>query len=737
MLNSRYPMFIWWGPELTNLYNDAYIPVLGARHPVGLGRSAPALWSDIWSVVGPQADAVLTEGRATWNEELLLLMERNRFLEETYFTFSYSPVPDDAGGVGGVFCACTEDTPRVLGRRRLRTLRLLAERAAEARTARGACEAAATTLAENRHDLPFALIYLLDSTGRRATLAGAMGLAEGGPASPLDIALDDPRAAWPFRQAAEVGGLVAVAGLGGRFGTMPGGAWPESARDAIVADGQPGTGDARGLCRRGHQPAAGVQARVGSSLALARARREAEASEARYRAIVEGQAEMVCRFRPDGTILFANGAYARALGTTPDALAGVDFWDFVVKDDQASVRRMLDELSPEAPAVRIENRFDTTDGPRWTLWTNRGLAFDEDGRATEVQSSGIDITDRRRAEDALRDAARRKDEFLAMLAHELRNPLAPLRTGLEVMKQPGASAEAVGRVRAVTERQLTNLVRLVDDLLDVSRISRGHIELRLARVELAGVIQHAIETVRPLIQRCRPRPDRQPSRRAAVPSRRRDAARSGVREPAPQRRGETRRPRRCVQRRPRREQHVRRATAAGGAGRGGVARRACRGVCPGCPPHPGRRRQRGRRHEPRHAAGHHGPRCPHDLRRRVRAQGGGAVPAARRAARPGHAGARWLRRGPPHSAGVMGPRRDARGADRLGAGGAQTPIGAGRLRSAPRQARRSQSTRGAAGVLTHAAAVAAVLTRASMVEAMRDASLATPWIIVDDIAWRK
>jgi CheY-like chemotaxis protein len=98
---------------------------------------------------------------------------------------------------------------------------------------------------------------------------------------------------------------------------------------------------------------------------------------------------------------------------------------------------------------------------------------------------------------------------------------------------------------------------------------------------------------------------------------------------------------------------------------------------------------------------------------------------------------RWLRRGPPHSAGVMGPRRDARGADRLGAGGAQTPIGAGRLRSAPRQARRSQSTRGAAGVLTHAAAVAAVLTRASMVEAMRDASLATPWIIVDDIAWRK
>src|SRR5262245_24952513 len=153
LLNSRYPMFVWWGRELTNIYNDAYIPMLGARHPQALGQLAPQTWSDVWPVVGPQATLVLDEGRATWNESLLLVMERYGFTEETYFTFSYSPVPDDAGGVGGVFCAVTEDTGRVVGARRLKTLRDLGERSlAEAKSAADVCRNAAATLAEDPHD---------------------------------------------------------------------------------------------------------------------------------------------------------------------------------------------------------------------------------------------------------------------------------------------------------------------------------------------------------------------------------------------------------------------------------------------------------------------------------------------------------------------------------------------------------------------------------------------------------
>ena len=143
--------------------------------------------------------------------------------------------------------------------------------------------------------------------------------------------------------------------------------------------------------------------------AVERARAEAalHESEARYRAVVEGQSEMVCRFGVDGTIQFANGAYARALGTSKEALEGSDFWNLIPAADRPSVKKMLDRLTPDAPEVSIENRFMTKDGVRWILWTNRGLRFDSDGRLLEAQSAGIDITDRKEAEARLRESEQR------------------------------------------------------------------------------------------------------------------------------------------------------------------------------------------------------------------------------------------------------------------------------------------------------------------------------------------
>jgi PAS domain S-box-containing protein len=128
-LNSRFPMFVWWGPDLINIYNDAYVPVLGGRHPDALGRAAQSIWAEIWPVVGPQADAVMRRGESTWNEHVLLVMERNGYTEDTYFTWSYSPIPDESGGIGGLFCACTEETHRVHAE--AERDRLLAQLAAE------------------------------------------------------------------------------------------------------------------------------------------------------------------------------------------------------------------------------------------------------------------------------------------------------------------------------------------------------------------------------------------------------------------------------------------------------------------------------------------------------------------------------------------------------------------------------------------------------------------------------
>lgn len=120
LLNSRFPMFIWWGPELITIYNDAYCEIAGEKHPGALGRPGLEVWSEIWDVVGPLAEQVMIEGISNWSEDQLLYINRRGHREESYFTFSYSPVFDESGKIGGVFCACTETTEKVLATRRLK-----------------------------------------------------------------------------------------------------------------------------------------------------------------------------------------------------------------------------------------------------------------------------------------------------------------------------------------------------------------------------------------------------------------------------------------------------------------------------------------------------------------------------------------------------------------------------------------------------------------------------------------
>lgn len=168
-----------------------------------------------------------------------------------------------------------------------------------------------------------------------------------------------------------------------------------------------------------------------------RAERELRDSEERYRALVESQAEMLCRFRTDGTILFVNSVYARARGTTAERMIGQNFWEFVAEGDREGVRAMLMSLTPEAPEVRIENRFETAEGVRWTMWTNRGLRFDASGAVIEAQSTGIDITARRLAEDAQRRSESRW-RMLVELSDATRahtDPRKIVQTAMRVLRE--------------------------------------------------------------------------------------------------------------------------------------------------------------------------------------------------------------------------------------------------------------------------------------------------------------
>src|SRR4051812_29006353 len=199
VLASRFSMWMAWGPELTFFCNDAYRrDTLGKKYPWALGRSAREVWSEIWHDIGPRIDSVLVTGEATWDEQLMLFLERSGFTEETYHTFSYIPLADDDGRLNGMLCVVSEDTEAVIASRRMRTLRDLGARTTaeltEAETVGSACEA----LASNGQDLPFALCYLYDDTQDTAFLAAGAGLAAGAPGAPVQLRRDDAERIWPM-----------------------------------------------------------------------------------------------------------------------------------------------------------------------------------------------------------------------------------------------------------------------------------------------------------------------------------------------------------------------------------------------------------------------------------------------------------------------------------------------------------------------------------------------------------
>ena len=237
VLGSRFPMLLWWGPDLLHLYNDAYRPILRDKHPASLAAPAADVWAEVWDVAGPMARSVLEGGPATWTEDLQLFIHNGTMAEETYFTFSYSPVPGDDGGVGGVLNTVQESTLKVQGERQIRMLHGLAARAAQARSEAEACRLAAEVLSDNELDLPFALLYLVNDAADEAQLVGASGWRDhDGPANPARVPLGGARGAatWPLVESAQAAREVVVSDLQDRFGPLPLGRWGARPERAIV-----------------------------------------------------------------------------------------------------------------------------------------------------------------------------------------------------------------------------------------------------------------------------------------------------------------------------------------------------------------------------------------------------------------------------------------------------------------------------------------------------------------------
>jgi PAS domain S-box-containing protein len=245
---------------------------------------------------------------------------------------------------------------------------------------------------------------------------------------------------------------------------------------------------------------------VGSAVAiqditeLRRAEAAARASEEKFKTLVEHSPDIISRLDRDRRHIFVNSAMTRATGLSPEHCLGKTNSELGMPAELCRQwDECLDEVFTIGRAVTLELAFPGPEGLRYYS----SLIVPEwapDGTVQSVLGIARDITERKQAEEELREAGRRKDELLAMLAHELRNPLAPIRTGVELLGLARGDPATTAEVVPMMQRQLGHLVRLVDDLLEVSRINRGRIELRPERVDLAEILGHAIENSMPFVE---------------------------------------------------------------------------------------------------------------------------------------------------------------------------------------------------------------------------------------------
>jgi signal transduction histidine kinase len=403
VLHSRHPMFLWWGPELIQFYNDAYLPSFGVgKHPAAMGQRGRDCWQEIWHIIGPQIDDVLRHGKPSWNEDQLVPIFRNGVIEEVYWTYGYSPVYDEAGAVGGVLVVCSETTSRVLSERRLRTMRSLAESTASPTEPTAILRGTIEALRGATHDVSFAIIHCLDPISGAAQATESFGL------DAQAVEALDPS----FRRLLLPPAAGRVVQAGGRVAT---------------------TSQRSGLIRL--PAAAGL------------------APDARaYFASTTGSSGS----HPTGFIV---------IGVSPKLPFDDSYRDHVqqITEHLALTFLRIQSLRMRAATERERERL-----------------------LTEAQA-----------------ASRAKDEFLAMLGHELRNPLSPIVTALQLMKMRGDGRTS--KEVTIIERQVKHLVRLVDDLLDIAKITRGKVELQRETVEIADVVSKAMEIASVLFEQRRHR----------------------------------------------------------------------------------------------------------------------------------------------------------------------------------------------------------------------------------------
>ncbi|WP_296943682.1 ATP-binding protein [uncultured Massilia sp.] len=501
--SSAFPMFVAWGADLTLLYNDAYIPILGDKHPRALGAPLRDVWSEVWPVLVPFVDRALSD-KPVYCENLALTLERRGYPEAASFTLSFAPLHDGQGCVVGMYCTCIETTARVQAERHaafelavadaLRTAggaretigvasRLLGEELGLARVLYGEVDAVRATFHVPRDWRRHGLAALegrgfgVDAFGPEVVRAGRAGAV----VAIADVREDDRTAACQGAYAALdatallVVPLVSTGRQPAFLALLHAHAHRWSAAEIALA---------RSLAER---------IRTAADVAHAHAALRAERD--RSRLVFDTIAEGFVLIGPDWTVLQMNAAGQRLSGRTAEQALGRHHWDVWPEARDTTAGHMYERAMRERVAGRTEYLHPLPGGG--AVWL--------EVRAYPTSGGGLvccflDIGERRQAEEKLRAADQRKDEFLAMLAHELRNPLAPISAAADLLRIGRLDEARVRQSSAIIGRQVRHMTSLVDDLLDVSRVTRGLVTLAQSPVAARTIVDEAIEQVRPMFE---------------------------------------------------------------------------------------------------------------------------------------------------------------------------------------------------------------------------------------------